>query len=151
MSRHFKSMHAHSCVPSEVSSLEVSPITGDNGSDPALSWKSQTPSFSPDLLNLVCNRGDAKGASEVRHGTSSIYFHCPAPQSSGYMILSGMETTIKPRKSCKVSVVWDLDRYLRPERPEGSLQMIRKDVDVQTFSPLLSMALVVSFQYRPSP
>ena len=26
--------------------------------------------------------GDARGASEVWHGTSSIHFHCPAPQRS---------------------------------------------------------------------
>ena len=45
---------------------------------PALPWQSKSPSVST-LSKQSTQQGDARGASEVRRGTSSIHFHCPAP------------------------------------------------------------------------
>ena len=40
----------------------------------------------PPLLNTVQQQGDASGASEVRHGTSFVHFHCPAPRTSSHIV-----------------------------------------------------------------
>ena len=51
---------------------------------PALPWQSKSPSVST-LSKQSTKKGDARGASEVRRGTSSIHFHCPAPRSSSHI------------------------------------------------------------------
>ena len=51
---------------------------------PALPWKSRGPSVSTPIKQST-KQGDARGASEVRHGTSSNHLHCPAPRSSSYI------------------------------------------------------------------
>ena len=56
-----------------------------NGNDPHPSLIVQKTLLFPLLLDKVQNRGDAWGASEVRRGTSSIHFHCPAPRSSSHI------------------------------------------------------------------
>ena len=33
----------------------------------------------------MCKPGGSRGASEVRHETSSMHFHCPAPRSSNHI------------------------------------------------------------------
>ena len=51
---------------------------------PALPWYVQNPSVSTPI-NQSRKQGDARGASEVRRGTSSIHFHCPVPRSSSHI------------------------------------------------------------------
>ena len=51
---------------------------------PALPWKSKSPSV-PIPIKQSRKQGDARGASEVRRGTSSIHFHCPVPRSSSHI------------------------------------------------------------------
>ena len=51
---------------------------------PALPWQSKSPSVSTPTKQST-RQGDAKGASEVRHGTSSIHVYCPTPQSSSHI------------------------------------------------------------------
>ena len=50
----------------------------------ALPWWSKRPSVSI-LIKQSRKQGDARGTDEVRHGTSSIHFHCPAPRSSSHI------------------------------------------------------------------
>ena len=51
---------------------------------PAVPWLFKTPFISTPVKQST-KQGNAKGASEVRRGTSSIHFHCPAPCSSSHI------------------------------------------------------------------
>ena len=51
-----------------------------NGNDPPPAPGSLKAPLFPPLLN----KGNARGTSEVRRGTSSIHFHCPVPRSSSH-------------------------------------------------------------------
>ena len=54
---------------------------------PALPWWSKSPSVSTPVEQSR-KQGDARGASEVRRGTSSNHFHCPVPRSSSHIGLN---------------------------------------------------------------
>ena len=41
--------------------------------------------FPPLIKQSTSKQGNARGASEVRRGTSSIHVHCPVPQSSSHI------------------------------------------------------------------
>ena len=62
-----------------------------NGNDPCPPLVSKSPSVSTPIKQST-KQGNARGTSEVRHGTSSIHFPCPAPRSSSH--ISGIS---KPR------------------------------------------------------
>ena len=51
---------------------------------PARPRKSKSPSVSTPIKQST-KQGNARGTSEVRRGTSSIHFHCPAPRSSSHI------------------------------------------------------------------
>ena len=85
-----KKSQGHSCKsPAKVSKeteydrAKVPPYNG-NDPRPPLVVKTKTFLFPP-LLNKVRKQGNARGASEVRRGTSSIHFHCPVPRSSSHI------------------------------------------------------------------
>ena len=56
-----------------------------NGNDPPPAPGSLKALLFPPLLNKATNKGNARGASEVRRATSSIHFHCPVPRSSSHI------------------------------------------------------------------
>ena len=51
---------------------------------PALPWKPKDPTVSTPIKQSR-KQGDARGASEVRRGTSSSHSHCPVPRSSSHI------------------------------------------------------------------
>ena len=60
---------------------------------PALRWQSRSPSVSTPMKQST-KQGTARGGSEVRRGTSSTHFRCPAP---GRPISLDMEVSVSQK------------------------------------------------------
>ena len=82
---------------------------------PALPWKSTSPSVSTPIKKST-KQGDARGASEVRRGTSSNHFHCPVPRSSSHIGPRHMPAKIPgcPAKKCGFLGSWGTYRTFWP-------------------------------------
>ena len=98
---------------------------------PALPWYSKSPYVSIPIKQST-KQGDARGAREVRQGTSSIHFHCPAPRSSSHIGHGRQKTRPKVGKLAqkrgfgpfpkgpKIEIIQDLENFKRDWKFQAS-------------------------------